>query len=59
MNESENTENVQHSAQNRTTPSTAQPGRNTPCPCKSGLKYKRCCLNRSADRPSQAMANAG
>jgi hypothetical protein len=52
MNEQENespetTENVQHSAQSRTAPSTNQPGRNTPCPCKSGLKYKRCCLNRS------------
>jgi len=21
-------------------------GRNSPCPCKSGLKYKRCCLHR-------------
>ena len=22
-------------------------GRNDPCPCRSGFKYKRCCLNRS------------
>jgi hypothetical protein len=22
---------------------TPQPGRNAPCPCKSGLKFKRCC----------------
>lgn len=22
---------------------TAQPGRNTPCPCGSGRKFKRCC----------------
>lgn len=22
-------------------------GRNAPCPCQSGLKYKRCCLNKS------------
>lgn len=22
-------------------------GRNDPCPCGSGNKYKRCCLNRS------------
>lgn len=21
-------------------------GRNDPCPCGSGLKYKRCCMNR-------------
>jgi hypothetical protein len=52
VNEPETTENVQHSAQSRTAPSTNQPvrrapepGRNTPCPCKSGLKYKRCCAN--------------
>jgi hypothetical protein len=61
MNESENTENVQHSAQSCTAPSRAQPirrdpepGRNRPCPCRSGLKYKRCCLNR----PAQTMAKA-
>jgi hypothetical protein len=23
-----------------------KPGRNEPCPCGSGLKFKRCCLNR-------------
>ena len=23
-----------------------QPGRNEPCPCSSGLKYKLCCLNK-------------
>lgn len=23
-------------------------GRNEPCPCKSGLKFKRCCLNKPA-----------
>ena len=23
----------------------AGPGRNDPCPCGSGRKYKRCCLN--------------
>lgn len=22
------------------------PGRNEPCSCDSGLKYKKCCLNR-------------
>jgi len=57
----QDTENVQHSAQNCTAPSTNQPirrppepGRNTPCPCKSGLKYKRCCANR----PLQPTANS-
>ncbi len=28
-------------------PSSRKPGRNDPCPCGSGLKYKRCCLNRA------------
>jgi SWIM/SEC-C metal-binding protein len=23
------------------------PGRNDPCPCGSGLKYKKCCMNKS------------
>jgi hypothetical protein len=50
MNEQEN-ENVQHSAQSRTAPSATQPGRNTPCPCKSGLKYKRCCAKRRDNSP--------
>ncbi|MBI3014900.1 MAG: HEAT repeat domain-containing protein [Candidatus Tectomicrobia bacterium] len=26
-------------------------GRNDPCPCGSGRKYKRCCLKRDAERP--------
>jgi HEAT repeat protein len=26
----------------------AIPGRNEPCPCGSGKKYKKCCLNKSA-----------
>ena len=25
-------------------------GRNDPCPCGSGLKYKRCCMNRPRDQ---------
>lgn len=33
---------------------TPQPGRNELCPCNSGLKYKRCCLNK----PSAARAAA-
>ena len=31
----------------------ASPGRNDPCPCGSGKKYKQCCLNK---RPSSATA---
>ncbi|NOR22499.1 MAG: hypothetical protein GQ476_07440, partial [Candidatus Aminicenantes bacterium] len=23
-----------------------KPGRNDPCPCGSGLKYKKCCLGK-------------
>ena len=26
-------------------PNDKQPGRNDPCPCGSGQKYKHCCLN--------------
>ncbi len=66
MNEQENEpaqndENEQHSAQNCTNQPirrAPEPGRNTPCPCKSGLKYKRCCLNRRADCPTEALAQA-
>ena len=25
---------------------THRPGRNTPCPCGSGLKFKRCCISK-------------
>jgi len=28
------------------TEAAAQPGRNDPCPCGSGLKYKHCCMGR-------------
>jgi hypothetical protein len=27
---------------------TPQPGRNAPCPCNSGQKYKRCCITKAA-----------
>ena len=27
-------------------------GRNDPCPCGSGLKYKKCCADRQTDAPS-------
>lgn len=28
-------------------------GRNAPCPCGSGLKYKNCCLKKTATTPLQ------
>ena len=38
----------------------AKPGRNDPCPCGSGKKYKRCCLTRdeAAEREQLAKAQA-
>ena len=36
-------------------PGTGQSSRNTPCPCGSGRKYKRCC-GASADSPDPASA---
>ncbi|UCB53650.1 MAG: SEC-C domain-containing protein [Candidatus Zixiibacteriota bacterium] len=30
-----------------------QPGRNDPCPCGSGEKYKRCCLDKNMDWSTQ------
>lgn len=32
----------------------SKPGRNDPCPCGSGRKYKRCCLGREADHDAFA-----
>jgi hypothetical protein len=43
---------VHNPAQSRTN----QPSRNSLCPCKSGLKYKRCCANRTPIPPSPAAA---
>ena len=38
----------------------AQPGRNDPCPCGSGKKYKKCCLanEEAAEREKLARAEA-
>jgi tetratricopeptide (TPR) repeat protein len=38
----------------------AKPGRNEPCPCGSGKKYKRCCLakDEQAERAAIAAASA-
>jgi hypothetical protein len=33
-------------------------GRNEPCPCNSGLKFKRCCLNKPAQAVQQCKAAA-
>ena len=39
----------------------AKPGRNDPCPCGSGNKYKKCCLPKeeAAEREQLAKAEAG
>jgi hypothetical protein len=31
---------------------TPQPGRNDPCPCGSGRKFKKCCLNKNIGSPA-------
>jgi SEC-C motif len=37
----------------------SQPGRNDPCPCGSGAKYKKCCLEKDeAARTAAAATNA-
>jgi tetratricopeptide (TPR) repeat protein len=35
----------------------AKPGRNDPCPCGSGKKYKRCCLAKDEDAKRAALAD--
>jgi hypothetical protein len=41
-------------------PAGGRPGRNDPCHCGSGNKYKRCCLEKdeAADRAALARAEA-
>jgi hypothetical protein len=34
----------------------AEPGRNSQCPCGSGVKYKRCCANPSSPQTAPAAA---
>jgi tetratricopeptide (TPR) repeat protein len=36
----------------------SKPGRNDPCPCGSGQKYKRCCLQKDRQTQSAALAQA-
>ena len=42
------------------TANVARPGRNEPCPCGSGRKYKQCCLEKdeAKDRATYAKAAA-
>ena len=35
-----------------------KPGRNDPCPCGSGQKYKRCCLEKDQQSRHQALSVA-
>ena len=37
---------------------TARPGRNDPCPCGSGRKYKQCCLEKDEAALREALAKA-
>ncbi|HTT70151.1 MAG TPA: SEC-C metal-binding domain-containing protein [Anaeromyxobacteraceae bacterium] len=36
----------------------ASPGRNDPCPCGSGKKYKQCCLGKDEEKARSARAKA-
>ncbi len=37
----------------------SRPGRNDPCPCGSGLKYKHCCEDKRSWRDSPVIMGAG
>jgi hypothetical protein len=39
---------------NMTTSTTARPGRNQPCHCGSGRKYKQCCLEKDEAKAAAA-----
>jgi len=41
-----------------TAQTSAQPGRNEPCHCGSGRKYKHCCLAKDDSKASAARAKA-
>ena len=36
----------------------ARPGRNEPCPCGSGRKYKQCCLDKDEAKIRATLAKA-
>jgi uncharacterized protein len=33
--------------------SAKKPGRNDPCPCNSGKKFQKCCIDRMSFNPRQ------
>lgn len=35
----------------------SKPGKNSPCPCKSGKKYKKCCMVKDSDIEKELAAN--
>ncbi len=39
-------------------PTAERPGRNDPCHCGSGKKYKRCCLGKDEEAEREARAEA-
>ena len=39
-------------------PHVEKAGRNDPCPCGSGKKYKKCCLNKTTSSPTNSKAHA-
>jgi hypothetical protein len=39
-------------------PTLARPGRNEPCHCGSGRKYKHCCLEKDEAKAAKARAKA-
>jgi hypothetical protein len=41
-----------------TPPAPARPGRNDPCHCGSGRKYKHCCLQKDEAKAAAARAKA-
>lgn len=41
-----------------TTQTVARPGRNEPCRCGSGRKYKHCCLAKDEEKAAAARAKA-
>ena len=41
-----------------TSPTSAQPGRNEPCTCGSGRKYKHCCLEKDKAEAAAVRARA-
>jgi hypothetical protein len=41
-----------------TAPTVARPGRNEPCHCGSGRKYKHCCLEKDDAASAAALAAA-